>query len=265
MNKKVAVLTGFGLNCQDETEYACKIAGFRNIEQIHLNKFLNGSKKLADYHFLIIPGGFSGGDQLGAGVFFALKMEKLRKDIEEFIAAGKLILGICNGFQVLVNLGLLPGSLTYNDCGNFQTRWVKLMVNKNSPCIFTKGIECIELPIRHGEGKFWAPQEELIRIKENNQAIVKYASKITGNLAGGSFPENPNGSLDDIAGVANDRGTIFGLMPHPEDFNIKTNHPGWTREKIEAQNKKEEYSSGEEGGGIIIFRNARIYLENELK
>lgn len=262
---KVVILTGFGLNCQDETYQSCKDAGFKNVEKIHLNKFLNGIKKLADYDFLIIPGGFSGGDQLGAGVFFALKMEKLRKDIEEFIAQGKLILGICNGFQILVKLGLLPGHLTYNDCGNFQTRWVSLAVNNNSPCVFTKGIEYIQLPIRHGEGKYWAKQEELNYLEENNQIVVKYALEKTGNLAHGFFPANPNGSLNDIAGVVNDRGTVFGLMPHPEDFNRRTNHPGWTKDKVEAQNSGQEYLPNKEGGGIIIFRNARIYLEKEFK
>lgn len=261
---KAVILTGFGLNCQDETEYACKIAGFRHVEQIHLNKFLNGSKKLSDYHLLIIPGGFSGGDQLGAGVFFALKMEKLRKDIEEFIAAGKLILGICNGFQIMVNFGLLPGSLTYNDCGNFQTRWVTLKVNPASNCVFTRGIDYIDLPVRHGEGKYWAPKARLEIITEKHLYVVQYAGK-DGLPANGSFPANPNGSLNDFAGITDSTGHIFGLMPHPEDFNRITSHPKWTREKAAKHNSGQEYLSNKEGGGIIIFRNARIYLENQFK
>lgn len=267
---KVVVLYGHGINCQDETFYACKTAGFQHVENIHIGEFLPREgkppeRKLSEFHFLVIPGGFSGGDQLGAGVFFALKLEALRQDIEEFITAGKLILGICNGFQVLVNFGLLPGYLTYNDRGNFYTGWVNLKVNKNSPCVFTKGIEYIRLPVRHGEGKFWALPDELNRIKDSNQAVVKYALEITGNLAHGIFPENPNGSQDDIAGVANETGTIFGLMPHPEDFNRRTSHIGWTKEKADAHAQGEKYNPHEEGGGIKIFRNAREYLEEKLK
>lgn len=261
---KAVVLYGYGLNCQDETVHACKVAGFEHVEKIHINRFLNGSRKLSEFHLLVIPGGFSGGDQLGAGVFFALKLEKLRKDIEEFIAAGKLILGICNGFQVLVNFGLLQGSLTYNDCGNFQTRWVKLKVNPASHCIFTRGIDYLELPVRHGEGKYWASPEMLGRIIKNQQFVVQYAGK-DGLWAEGVFPFNPNGSLYDIAGVTDSAGRIFGLMPHPEDFNRRTSHQGWTKEKAIARAKGEEYQSHAEGDGIKIFRNARVYLENNFK
>lgn len=242
---KTAILYGYGLNCQDETAYACKVAGFENVEKIHINQLLNGLRKLSEFHLLVIPGGFSGGDQLGAGVFFALKLEKLREDIEEFIAAGKLILGICNGFQVLVNFGLLPGSLTYNDCGNFQTRWVNLKVNKNSPCVFTKGIKFLRLPVRNGEGKFWALPEELDRIERNNLVVVKYASK-DGLLAQEKFPANSSGSLRDIAGTTDNTGQVFGLMPHPEDNNRKTSHPVWTREKAKAQNGGYEYLPNKE-------------------
>ncbi len=261
---KVAIIYGYGINCQDETLYACKTAGFKYVEKIHINQLLNGARKLSEFHLLVLPGGFSGGDQLGAGVFFALKMEKLRKDIEEFIAAGKLILGICNGFQALVNLGLLPGSLTYNDCGNFQTRWVNLAVNEKSSCVFTRGIKFLKLPVRNGEGKFWALPEELDRIEENNLVVVRYANE-DGSLAQEKFQSNNSGSLCDIAGITNDRGTVFGLMPHPEDYNRKTSHHGWTREKAKSQNSGQEYLPNQEGGGIIIFRNTRIYLENKFK
>ena len=261
---KAVIIHGYGLNCQDETCYACKTAGFKHVEKIHINQFLNGSRKLSEFHLLVIPGGFSGGDQLGAGVFFALKLEKLREDIEEFIAAEKLILGICNGFQVLTIFGLLPGSLTYNDCGNFQTRWVHLKINERSPCVFTRGIEYLELPIRHGEGKYWALPEELDRIEENSQVVLKYVME-SENLAHRIFPKNPNGSLRDIAGITNETGTVFGLMPHPEDYNRRTSHLGWTREKAILKNIGKEFPSNQEGGGIIIFRNAKIYLDEKFK
>ncbi len=264
---KTAILFGYGINCQDETEYACRSAGSGVVKKIHVNKFLNGTERIEDYHFLIFPGGFSGGDQLGAGVFFSLKMEKLRDDIENFIHEGRLILGICNGFQILTKLGLLPGisnyktksvELTYNDCGNFQDRWVYLKMNKNSPCIFTRGIERIELPIRHGEGKFWAAEETLEEMKRNEQIVVQYA-KPDGTLANRNFPFNPNGSLLDIAGICDRTGRVFGIMPHPEGYTQWFNHPKWTILKEELKRKNEKYP--EEGDGMQIFRNAYKYLD----
>lgn len=257
---KVGVLYGYGINCQDETVYACKKAGFNEsaVKKIHLNELLIGKEKLENYHFLIFPGGFSGGDQLGAGVFFALKMEKLKEDIQKFIGDEKLILGICNGFQVLVNIGLLPGVLTYNDCGNFQDRWVFLSVRK-SLCVFTKGIESLQLPIRHGEGKFWAQREILEKISKHRQIVMKY-SKEDGSLAQGVFPFNPNGSLADIAGVSSSSGRVLGLMPHPEAFIDWINHPKWTREKEKLKRKGKTLP--ERGGGLLIFKNAFEYLED---
>lgn len=254
---RVAILYGYGINCQDETEYACRVAGFPEVRKIHLNKFLKGEENLEDFHFLIFPGGFSGGDQLGAGVFLSLKMEKLKDDIQKFVANGKLILGICNGFQVLVNLGLLPGSLTYNDCGNFQNRWLFLSVSDSS-CIFTKGIDFLELPIRHAEGKFWAQSDVLKRLKHNKQIVVRYAREDK-SLAEGIFPFNPNGSLMDIAGITDSSGRVYGLMPHPEAYIDWSNHPSWTRKKERL--KREGKVIPKYGEGLLIFRNAFEYLK----
>ena len=254
---RVAVLYGYGINCQDETQYACRVAGFPEARKIHLNKFLKKEENLEDYHFLIFPGGFSGGDQLGAGIFFSLKMEKLKEDIQRFIEDGKLILGICNGFQILVNSGLLPGSLTYNDCGNFQNRWVFLSVSESS-CVFTKNIEFLELPIRHGEGKFWAQKDLLEELRINKQITLRYA-KEDGSLAEGVFPFNPNGSLMDIAGVTDSSGRVLGLMPHPEAYIDWVNHPDWTLKKERL--KREGKSIPKYGQGLLLFKNAFDYLK----
>lgn len=258
MKARVVILYGYGINCQDETEYACRTAGFGDVRKVHLNKFLNGEEKLGNEQFLIFPGGFSGGDQLGAGVFFALKMEKLREALQRFVGEEKLILGICNGFQVLVNLGLLPGYLTYNDCGNFQNRWVSLSVNGKSPCIFTKGIESMELPIRHGEGKFWAVKDTLDGLEKNQQIVAKYVRE-DGSLAEGIFPFNPNGSLKDIAGISDSSGRVLGLMPHPEAHIDWTNHPRWTRKKEILRRAGKPIPK--EGQGLSIFKNAFEYLK----
>ena len=258
MRIAVAVLYGYGINCQDETLYACRLAGFPEAKKVHLNEFLWGKEKLEDYHFLIFPGGFSGGDQLGAGVFFALRMQRLKDQLQKFIEDGKLILGICNGFQILVNMGLLPGCLTYNDCGNFQDRWVYLKVEKESRCVFTKNLDFLELPIRHGEGKYWAPKEVLSELERKGQITFRYAKK-DGSLAEGEFPYNPNGSLLDIAGVTDSTGRILGLMPHPEGFLEWGWHPRWTRvkEKLKREGKKlPRY-----GQGLQIFKNALVYLK----
>jgi phosphoribosylformylglycinamidine synthase I len=194
------------------------------------------------------------------------------EEIEEFITQGKLIIGICNGFQVLVNLGLLPGldgdyrsrevALTYNDSGNFVDTWVKLKVRNNTVCIFTSGISTLELPVRHGEGKFFAKKETIDKLKEKNQVVIQYADK-EGNPAQGRWPCNPNGSLHDIAGICDSTGRIFGLMPHPEAYNHYTNNPDWVirREELARMGKAIEK---EEGEGITIFKNAVEYIRENL-
>jgi len=268
MNKvRTLVLTGYGLNCDYETDYALKRAG-ADSERVHINDLIAHKVRLPDYHLLVFDGGFSWGDDHGAGVLLATRFKfNLGEEIEEFIAAGKLIIGICNGFQALVNLGLLPGfggnykqrevALIFNDCGNFRDDWVYLRT-QNSPCVFTPGIETIELPIRHGEGKFFAPAEVIERLFQNNQVVFQYATP-EGKPARGKFPYNPNGSLRDIAGICDPTGRIFGLMPHPEGYNHFTNHPDWTRKKEEL--KRRGLPLPEEGLGIALFRNGVRYLE----
>ncbi len=265
---RALVLTGFGLNCDLETAYALKKAG-AEAERVHLNTLVAREKNLLDYQIFVVGGGFSWGDDHGAGVIMAMRLKhRMKDDILRFVEAGGLVLGICNGFQVLVNLGLLPGfetramkrevALINNDCGGFRDQWVHLAANLSSPCIFTKGIDKIELPVRHGEGKFFTEPDVLARLEEQNQVILRYALP-DGGTAQGEFPHNPNGSVADIAGICDPTGRVAGLMPHPEAFNHWTNHPDWTLQREIVGRRGGDFS--EEGDGIRIFRNAVNFFE----
>lgn len=233
----VLVLTGYGLNCDTETAYAFELAGGKP-ERVHINALIDGSVTLDKFQIMAFIGGFSWGDDHGAGVVQAVRMRtNIGDKLLAFIEKGNLVIGICNGFQTLVNLGLLPGldgnytqrsvALTYNDCGNFQDSWVRLSVDESSPCVFTKGLSQMELPIRHGEGKFFCDPQIHQTLAAQGQIAVRYALS-NGQPAGGTFPFNPNGSIDDIAGICDPSGRVFGLMPHPEAYNHWTNHPDWT-------------------------------------
>lgn len=264
---RALVLTGFGLNCDLETAYALEIAG-ADPERVHLNDLIGRSKSLREYQLLVVGGGFSWGDDHGAGVIMAMRMKfRMQEDLLDFVERGGLVLGICNGFQVLVNLGLLPGfergrlrrevALIHNDCGSFRDQWVHLTANPRSPCVFTRGIDRIELPVRHGEGKFYAEEQTLERLKAQNQVILQYAGA-DGLPAGRNFPANPNGSLADIAGICDVTGRVAGLMPHPEAFNHWTNHPDWTyRKEVWRRTGR---TPPHEGDGIRFFRNAVEYF-----
>lgn len=269
---RALVLTGYGINCDWETSRALELAG-AEVDRVHINQLIMGQEigepaRLDDYQILVVDGGFSWADDHGAGVILATRLlYNIGQDILAFIEAGKLIIGICNGFQALVNLGLLPGfdgdyrarqvAIVGNDCGNFRDSWVHLRVVSDSPCVFTRGQESLELPIRHGEGKFYAGEPIIQRLVEDNQVVLRYADA-QGRPAAGRFPENPNGSLEDIAGICDPTGRVFGLMPHPEAFNHWTNHPDWTRRKEYYRRRRKPYP--EEGGGIQIFRNAVAYF-----
>jgi phosphoribosylformylglycinamidine synthase len=188
---------------------------------------------------------------------------RMSDDLLDFVERGGLVLGICNGFQVLVNLGLLPFfnppelrrevALIHNDCGTFRDQWVNLTINPQSPCVFTRGLDTLELPIRHGEGKFYAAPAVIQRLIERNQVIMRYATP-EGHPACGSFPDNPNGSVEDIAGICDPTGRIAGLMPHPEAYNHFTNHPDWTC--LKERCRREGNPLPQEGMGIRLFRNA---------
>ncbi|WP_299976366.1 phosphoribosylformylglycinamidine synthase subunit PurQ [Desulfobacula sp.] len=264
------ILTGFGLNCDNETAHAFELAGAKS-QKIHINALVSGKIKLEDFHILAFGGGFSWGDDHGAGVIQALKLkDHIGSDLLSFVAQGKLIIGICNGFQALVNLGLLPGldndytkrtvSVTFNDCGNFRDQWVHLTANLQSPCVFTKDIQMADYPVRHGEGKFIADREVVDTLLANNQVVFKYAD-IQGIPAKGAFPLNPNGSMEDIAGICDPTGRIFGLMPHPEAYNHFTNHPDWTR-KAQLLKREGKILDQEMTIGIKLFKNGIDYIKD---
>jgi len=269
---KAMVLYGYGLNCDWETQFALNQAGAGAI-RVHTSDLLTRPAMLWDYHLLAIPGGFSWGDEHGAGVILALRLKlALGQALQEFVQAGRLILAICNGFQVLVNLGLLPNlpgregerlvALIPNDCGNFRDDWVHLKANPQSPCIFTRGLELFELPIRHGEGKFYADPAILEELQSRHQVALQYALP-TGALAGGRFPANPNGSALDIAGICDATGLVLGLMPHPEAGISPFQHPAWTYAKEQYRRRGEPFQ--EYGApGLKIFQNAVEYLQRGL-
>ena len=264
MKAKTLIITGFGLNCEVETKAAFDCCGAES-DLVHLNDLLNRKKSLNDYHILAFIGGFSFGDHLGAGAVFANKIKYgLKEDIKKFITDGKLIIGICNGFQTLTRLGLLPCvngeyfteqsiALAWNDSGIFRDSWVNLKIEPECPCIFTKGIDSLEVPIRHGEGKFVASPEMLAEIENKNLVVLRYAD--SEGVPTDKFPHNPNGSLNNIAGVCDPTGRIFGLMPHPEAYLSPYNHPNWIRQK-------ESGILPKEGAGVVIFRNAVEYIDS---
>ena len=273
---KVAVLFGFGINCDHETAAVFEMVGGHST-RIHLNSLISGHQDLENYDILAVPGGFSFGDHLGSGRLMGNRMRfSLRGKLEKFIQDGKPIIGICNGFQVLVKTGLLPGpnhtspdftqraSLTLNDSGRYENRWVTLEFNPNSNCIWTKGMTRIDCPVRHGEGKYVMPDEgELDRLSANNQVVVRYVDSQTplGQSSNNDvlpFPISPNGSMRNIAGICDKTGLIFGLMPHPEAIYANWLHPDYPRGT--APNIAIEGAFDWEGQGLQIFRNAVDYI-----
>lgn len=271
LKPKALVLYGYGLNCDHETAFALNRAGADAV-RVHTTDLLENPKLLWDYHLLTVPGGFSWGDDLGGGVILALRLKlALGAALQEFIDSGRLCIGICNGFQVLVNFGILPNlpgktgerltALIPNDCGNFRDSWVHLKTIP-SKCVFTQGLDLLELPIRHGEGKFFAEGPVLAELADRGQIVLKYATP-SGNAALGRFPYNPNGSLMDIAGICDATGRVLGLMPHPEAHIVATQHPAWTAEKEEWRRRGEPYPERERAG-ISFFHNAVTYLKKNL-
>jgi phosphoribosylformylglycinamidine synthase len=231
---KVLMLRAPGTNRDVDTRIAFEKVG-AEVTSAPVTELFRRDKRLSDYHIAVIPGGFTYGDDISAGRIMANEIRlKLGEDIKKFVADGRLVLGICNGFQVLVKTGILPGvpgqsaqpvTLTNNDSGKFECRWVYLKVNPGSPCVFTKGMKGMYVPIAHGEGKLVAEPGMLDRLN----IVVQYVDAKGRTEAG--YPCNPNGSVRDIAGICDASGRIFGLMPHPEDFIRWTQHPRWTREK----------------------------------
>lgn len=272
---RVLVLRAPGTNCDQETAVAFERAG-AVAERVHVNRLLDDPETAARYQILCVPGGFSYGDDVAAGRILGAQIQHHLGDaLREFHAAGKLILGICNGFQVLLKSGiLLPGddqgplaTLTWNDSQRYEDRWAHLAADA-SKCVFLSGIERIELPVAHAEGRFVTRDDQtLSQLAQNGQLALRYRAKsASGGHAnpdegGDSFetdddssrnvpyPDNPNGSMGDVAGVCDATGRIFGLMPHPERFLAGVNHPHWTRRP-----------PLEVGDGLRVFQNAVRYF-----
>jgi phosphoribosylformylglycinamidine synthase len=274
---RVLILRAPGINRDQDAAHACELAGARP-ERIHVNRVAEGGVRLDDFAMLVIPGGFSYGDHLGAGRLLAVDLEhRLGEQIQRFVAADRPVIGICNGFQVLVKAGILPGidnkppstgaaegrrasddqqarraarqclvTLTDNSSNRFECRWVRLRPEPASRCRFTQGIEGeLELPVAHGEGRI-AVQDAaaLAALRVAGLVALRYSTPADGP----AYPANPNGSPDNIAGLCNPQGNVLGLMPHPENAVRPQQHPRWTREP-----------QRREGDGLVIFRNAVQY------
>ena len=245
---KALVLRAAGTNCDKESQYALELAGFE-AQRVHLFRVMENPRRLDEAQLIMFPGGFSYGDDVAAGKIFATQMiHRLAEPLNAFVAGGKLILGVCNGFQVLIKSGLLPwgqadpehanqdATLAWNDCGSFVDRWIRLRCDSGK-CVFLPKGETLELPIAHGEGKFVTRSRGVLaRLKRDDQVVVRYDG------------DNPNGSLDDVAGICDPTGRVFGLMPHPERFVDVLQHPRWTRGGITRPD------------GFVVFQRAREYF-----
>lgn len=231
---KVLILRTAGTNCDLETEWVCRLAG-ASPSRIHIREITSGKKKILDFDVLVIPGGFSYGDDLGAGKVLANEiMLKCYEQIEKFRERRRPIIGICNGFQVLVKGKMLPfwgkntASLVWNDSGRFEDRWVHLKVEESKSPFFKNLPEIIRFPIAHAEGKFVVGSQAILnRIEKNKQVVLRYVDA-SGQLA--QYPYNPNGSMGNIAGVCDETGLVVGMMPHPERAVVGIHPPDWTRQ-----------------------------------
>ncbi len=263
---KVLVFSGYGLNCEEETKFAFELAG-ASADIVHINDLIDGIKKIKNYDILAFPGGFSYGDDTGSGKAYANKVRNhLSKDLELFVSQQKLVIGICNGFQILTNLGLLPGALTHNDGARYIDRWVDIKVetqqgaenNKNGrPSPWLKNMGTISLPIAHGEGKYYADAKTLAELNKKGAIAARYAKGEA--CAYLDLPYNPNGALEDIAAVTSHNGRVLGMMPHPERALFVTQLPNFTF--IREQSKRIGKKLPEHGPGFQIFKNAIDYFQ----
>ncbi|MCR4278064.1 MAG: phosphoribosylformylglycinamidine synthase I [Candidatus Berkelbacteria bacterium] len=232
----VCILRTDGTNCDEETATAFQMAGAVT-SFVHVNELRSRDKCLADFQILALSGGFSYGDDVASGQILANELvSNLGDDIQRFVEASKPILGICNGFQVLIRTGLLPfgqlgkvcATLTNNESGRFECRWVKMVTENEPGCVFRPFLiwEAINLPVAHGEGRFFAEPATLEEIERQNLVVLRYSHEGEPTM---EFPYNPNGSVNSIAGICDPSGCIFGMMPHPERFTRKVHFPNWRR------------------------------------
>ncbi len=252
------ILHANGTNRDHDVAKALTLAG-ATPEIVHLNQLRNGDRKLGDYQMLVVPGGFSYGDSLGAGRLIALDLQTYFADeVQAFVESGKPVIGICNGFQALVKAGVLPdttlkvntrATLTFNERQHFECRWVTLKAASDNCAWIKQGDDLIFCPIAHGEGRFLlSDPADLAALQANQQVALTY-THADGTVANGEYPINPNGSIGDIAGICNKAGNVLGLMPHPENHILPFQHPRWTR--------------GEQGqSGLKLFENGVRYAES---
>jgi len=263
---RALVIRTAGINCDLETEEALAVAGF-SPERIHVNRLARNPAPFASYRFIVFPGGFSYGDDVASGKVAAVEIAALFGEVlPRFVEEGGLILGICNGFQTLVKMGLLPGALhdsepeqnkapirftlTHNDSRKFEARWVRLVAPANARSVFVEPEETLELPVAHGEGKLVASGSDGTKaLSQAGLVGYRYAPRVKSADMDSrpQYPDDPNGSLDQIAALSDATGRVFGLMPHPERFMHGWHHPRWTREGDPER----------EGDGLRLFRRAR--------
>ena len=265
MKPRIVVVTGYGINCEEEVQYAFTLSG-GNADIVHINDLIDGLKKLSNYQILAIPGGFSFGDDTGSGNAYANRMRNhLWDEIVKFIRKDTLVIGICNGFQILVNLGLIPAldgkygsrevALTFNKIPRYMNRWVDVNVVGKSPWL--DGITHLSMPIAHGEGRFFAETDTMNKLKNKHLIVLQYEQ---GEICAWQQMEpNPNGSLDSIAGITDESGRIFGLMPHPDRALWFTQSPDWTNKKELFLRKRQSVPVN--GDGLRIFKNAINYFK----
>ena len=271
MSVRVLVLRTAGTNCDYETAHAFELAGAQT-ERLHVRALLEGVRKLDEYHILALPGGFSYGDDLGAGTVLANQLgTRLQDPLARFVDSGRQVLGICNGFQVLVRLGLLPGtgdekavSLVEHTSGRFEDRWVRLRVDTDRSAVLEQG-DLIEMPVAHKEGRLVVSSPEVLeKLRDQGQIALRYVSLPNGesgdeasSSAEGQdpgYPANPNGSIESIAGLQNPAGNVLGMMPHPERHLRALHHPQWTRRRALGElSVSAEGGDWRQGDGFRIF------------
>ena len=260
MTVHVCIITGFGINTEREMALAFELAG-AGTTCLHVNDLIAEPARLAGFGIFVVPGGFSFGDHLGSGAMLAALMARtLRRALAAFIDRGGLVLGVCNGFQVLARMGLVPGiggwspsvALVHNDSGRYEDRWVEVQFDAASPCLWTRGITRLALPVRHGEGKLVAPAGALERIDAAHLGVARYTAAeahAEPGTAAVPYPANPNGSMRNLAGLCDPSGQVLGLMPHPEAFLHRYHHPTW-------RNAPPEQLPAMDAGALQLFRNA---------
>lgn len=266
MTAKAIILAGYGLNCEEETQHAFQYNGVKATIR-HINDLIENPAELKEYQILAIPGGFSYGDDTGSGNAFAQKIKlALWEPLQEFIARDTLTIGICNGCQILTNLGLIPAAgnpygsrdiaVTYNESARYQCRWINLGVNQNNTSPWMSGIETLHIPVAHGEGRFMMEDATLKTLQDNNQIVARYIKD--GAPAKGEFPYNPNGSIDDIAAMTDESGKILAIMPHPERGMFTWQRDDFAEVKDAAMREGKDVP--EAADGMALFKNAAAYF-----